>query len=162
MTIDWKPLTNAPFAHAPGEVEALWLIACDDFKGATHLRVTASGTWAPGAPPSWGPDGDVRHANGPTTPILAGAPLGALIGKIGGSSAGLGVAPPAPAAGSAGGDKGAPTLIEDQVFLLGASCTFALPVKAAGPLFVGFNCALRPIRITAALTVTVEGATPTF
>jgi hypothetical protein len=154
MSIDWTALTDPAFQAQAGPFEPLWLAVCHDFRGATHLRVTAGGEWSSPAPTVWGPDGDLASLGGGATLILAGAPLGALIGKVGGSSASLGPAPPPPTASQ----PPAPTLGQDQAFLIGGTCVFALPVGARGPLFIGFNTIRRPLDIRT-LTVLVEGAT---
>jgi len=153
MSIDWIFLTDPAFQGQTGAFAPLWLAVCHDFRGATHLRVTAGGEWGSQAPTVWGPDGDIASLGGGATLILAGAPLGALIGKVGGSSASLGPTPP-PATGS----PPPAALGQDQAFLIGGTCVFAVPAGARGPLFIGFNTIRRPLDIRT-LTVLVEGAT---
>ena len=66
-------------------------------------------------------------------------PVGALIGKFGRSSA----ATMAPAAASADPSP----VAEGKAFAIGSYCVTSVPDKSVGPLFAGFNCVLRPIRL---------------
>jgi hypothetical protein len=78
--------------------------------------------------------------------ILSDCSVGALLGRIGGSSASTKAALADPAAAG-----------ETKPFPIGRSSIFRLPEKAIGPLFVGFNCLLRPVRIET-IDVRVETA----
>lgn len=67
--------------------------------------------------------------------FVTDCPLGALIGRIGGSSAGLKVPAPATDAG------------ETKPFPVGAYAVVKIPEKTAGPLYLGFNILSRPLRL---------------
>ena len=71
---------------------------------------------------------------------MADAPPGALIGRIGGSSAGLKA---------------------DGAFVVGSSCVVAVPAGSIGPLFLSFNITGRPVEVTA-IAIEVSGATPSL
>jgi len=156
MTIEWTPL--AEYKAESGPVSAPWLPVCDDFRGKTYLKVVSKGRWI--LPSAAGidcnADGGVTPA-APASPLIAAAPLGALIGKVGGSTASF-VAPSIPAPALPGAPMPTPPFL-DQAFVLGAQCVFAVPAGAVGPLLFGFNCLVRPVELKQ-LTITVYGATP--
>jgi hypothetical protein len=118
------------FALDPGFMPSPWLVALDDLRTATRLRLSVTGTWtiAEDLLLPCGPDGYAGLPLVETALVLASAPAGALIGKFGGSSA---------AVGPAGATE--PPL--DAPFMIGSACELAVPAKAA-PLMIGFNTAL--------------------
>lgn len=126
-----------------------WLLLAGPWEGVTHLEIQAAGSWKQEGVGEFGPDGspDVPFPSDKLT--LADCPVGALIGKFGGSSASLAVA-------------GAPTamtdgLIEGKPFAIGSYCVVKVPAKSVGPLFVRFNGLQPPITITK-LKIDVAGA----
>jgi hypothetical protein len=72
----------------PAKPTGTWTLAYDYLKGPVLIRVEASGKWSYAAGKQCGPDGDLNALIGAAGTILPEAPLGALIVKIGGSSAG--------------------------------------------------------------------------
>jgi hypothetical protein len=72
----------------PALPDGIWKWTVDYIKGPGLLLIEASGEWAysPGA--DCGPDGDLNALARPNGAILPAAPLGALLVKIGGSTAG--------------------------------------------------------------------------
>jgi hypothetical protein len=124
-----------------------WSLAVDAIRDVTHLCIRASGAWVAygGQLMPFPPDGHVGLPIDPTRLILPECAAGALIGKMGGSSAAV-----TPAA------TGTVTL-EARPFAVGAYCVLAIPAQSKGPLFIGFNWIPRPLTITS-LEVTVSGA----
>ena len=69
--------------------------------------------------------------------VLPDAPPGALIGRLGGSSA---------------------SLKADGAFPIGLDCVVQFPANSVGPLFVSFNIVARPVDV-ASSTIEVSTAT---
>lgn len=159
MDIDWSDLLSKPFEMTDEEVIAPWFVACETISGFTHLRITAQGRWTLPAPKvvPFDPDAGAAPAIPTGWPQLSGVPVGALVGKIGGGSAGV-----MPLAPSIGVPPPPPWPVQlDEPFLVGKLCILAIPDKVVGPLYLGFNTPARPMKVTS-LKVTVEGATPSF
>jgi hypothetical protein len=68
--------------------EGLWTWAVDYVKGPALLLIEADGTWAYAPGRECGPDGDFRALVRPNEALLPAAPIGALVMKVGGSTAG--------------------------------------------------------------------------
>ncbi|MGA2736729.1 MAG: hypothetical protein ABSG65_04685 [Bryobacteraceae bacterium] len=66
--------------------EGIWTLACGYVKGPVKLKIQANGTWDYSPMKTCGPDG-ARSAGFLADALVPSAPLGALIGKIGGSPA---------------------------------------------------------------------------
>ena len=105
--------------------------------------------------PECGPDGIVGLTFPNERLIVADCAVGALLGRIGGSSATLKAAAPADAKSDAGAAK--PESDEPKPFAIGTHTVIGLPEKGVGPLFVGFNILLRPVQVRA-LTLTIESS----
>jgi hypothetical protein len=71
----------------PARPAGIWTLALPYVPPGTKLKIESSGTWKYDANTPCGPDGDITRPN--TGALSDKAPLGALIGKLGGSSAGL-------------------------------------------------------------------------
>jgi len=124
-----------------------WKLAAETLHGLTHVQIKAEGEWeALGAQiQPFNPDG---HAGLPIQTdriILSDCPIGAVIGKVGGSSANFAVV-----SSSATPAAGTP-------FPVGAHCVAATH-GSIGPLFIGFNWMPRPLHIKT-LKITVSGTT---
>lgn len=156
--IDWSDLLAGPFTWSKQEITAPWTMVCENLAGMSHVKITAKGDWAlpHHAPAKLGPDGGPAPVSNAVLPELAREPFGALIGKIGGASAGF-MPLPAPAAAPLTGAAAAWPPQIDQPFLIGTSCIFAAPSNMIGPLYIGFNCITRPICVET-LEITVQGA----
>jgi hypothetical protein len=76
-----------PDVPVPAKPTGIWTLAHDFLEGPALLRIDATGTWSYGDEPC-GPDGDLRPQASADHAILPAAPLGALLVKIGGSTAG--------------------------------------------------------------------------
>ena len=147
--IFWNELRTFEI-NQPTDFSAPWLMIVDALRDATYLQIKAAGEWSQGDV-DCGPDGVFgTSAQGPH-PAMADCPVGALIGKIGGSSAGS-----TPAAPTSGGDASASS--EGKPFAIGVHCVIAVPAKSLGPLFISFNNLPRPVRVRH-LRITVSGAT---
>jgi len=136
-----------------------WVKVAETLGDATLLRITADGRWSPLGP--WTAECDPNGIG--AIQVVAGqlmlpeAPLGALIAKIGGSSVTLAGWPSAaPAAGATATATGA----DGKPFAVGTLCILPLPRVVLGPVFVGINSVMRPVRVTS-LNVTVSTAAPT-
>jgi hypothetical protein len=95
---------------------ALWTLVCEYLKGPLKLKIEATGSWKYAPTRFCGPDGS-RLAGIPSDALNASAPLGALIGKIGGS----------------------PTDKPATSFVVGSYTVIALDEKTEGALFLTMN-----------------------
>jgi hypothetical protein len=115
----WRTLKLAK-DPLPAKSIGLWTQVIDYIEGPTRLRFKASGKWTYAEGRETGPEGD-RNLGFPQDVLLPGAPLGALVGKIGGSSA----------------DKPDPT--KQTVFAVGTDCVISVDEKTKGTLFLTMN-----------------------
>ena len=138
-----------PFAEAacsPGLEKSDCGADCGARSGSTRAITAengeATGSWTalPGLLAPCEPDGLAGLILPADRVVLPDAPPGALIGRIGGSSAGLKA---------------------DGAFVIGSSCVVAVPTGSIGPLFVSFNITGRPVQV-ANIQIEVNGATPTL
>ncbi|MGA3399997.1 MAG: hypothetical protein ABSC95_12325 [Acetobacteraceae bacterium] len=138
--VTWTPIQTLPLPT--GLIALPWLKLVDTIRGATHLMINAKGRWTPmpGLLAPCEPDGLAGLVLPADRTVLPDAPPGALIGRIGGSSAGLKA---------------------DGAFVIGTSCVVPVPAGSIGPLFISFNITARPVDV-AAIQVDVSGATPTL
>jgi hypothetical protein len=139
---EWDALST--FEQPNLALEAPWLRVLETFGDATYLRLEATGQWQVlgGGIAPCGPDGHLDLFLPQERLIVPAAPAGALIGKIGGSTAGR---------------------TDGSVFTIGAFCVVAVPDKAVGPLFIGVNGAVfRPGGNLTQLRLVISGARPKF
>ena len=108
-------------AVVSSQPDGLWTRVCRYVDGPGLLRISADpqGRWsyAAGTVDDCGPEGDPLAFVSRNNCLSQNAPVGALIGKIGGSSAGIGDAP---------------------VFAVGSCCVVRIP-DDGGPLFLTIN-----------------------
>jgi hypothetical protein len=137
LTLPWQ--TYADMVPVPSRIAGFWTLVLEFVPGARLLRVRvlsadANGAqlntqWSPADNIHCGPDGypnDTKRTN----LLCSSAAYGALIGKIGGSTADV----PDSSAGSAGPYPGR------KVFAVGSDCIVTLPSAAdGGPLFLTMN-----------------------
>jgi len=109
-------------------------MALEQFGVATHLKFVVTGRWVAmaGLDPC-GPDGIYTSAVPDDRLMLAECAAGALIGRVGGSSATVKFAATASA--------------DSKPFAVGSYAVVKLPDAAVGPLFLGFNILGRPVRV---------------
>jgi len=134
MEPSWKPLKAVKVEAKP---VGYWSLVIEYVPGSRLLRFALLTRDAQGQPlsTSWNPEAKVKcGADGTTvTPaksglLTGGAPYGALIGKIGGSSADI---PDASQPTSPYGSK--------RVFAVGSQCVISLGATDGGPLFLTMN-----------------------
>ena len=138
----------------PWPVAAAWLVAWETLPNAAkYLRLRATGQWRPmSGLTECGPDEIVGQTFPNDRLILSDCAVGALLGRVGGSSATL------KAAGSAdpkSDGSAKPDGDEPKPFAIGTHAVIKLPETGLGPLFVGFNILLRPVQVLA-LRMTIE------
>ena len=148
--IAWSQL--AKFAIEDENISWPWQMALEGFRDVTYLRLEAKGTWRAAGDqfPPFPTDGLVGFPSPTDRVILQECPIGALIGKIGGSSASTVV----PAAGAS------PSLSAGQIFAIGTHCQLVVPTGAIGPLYIGFNWLPRPLHVDK-LELIISGSAPT-
>jgi hypothetical protein len=94
------------FGPKDGSLGAPWMLVVEEFSGKTSLKITAEGSWSiiPGLNIDVGPDGEPLLKLADSELYIPGIPAGALLGKLGGSSADMSATlftPPAPVSRSA-------------------------------------------------------------
>jgi hypothetical protein len=147
-TIAWTELTRYQLAQgaAAHRIDAPWIAVVHDLAEATLIRISATGTWSPLAGlPQCQPDGLVGMSYPEAGLVITDCAVGALIGRVGGSSASLKAATADTTAG------------ETKPFPIGKRCVLRLPQNALGPIFIGFNCLARPVNVVS-IEVTFESA----
>jgi len=134
----------------------LWILASDYVSGSRLLRITVVDkdennanvaiTWSPASGTNSGPDGLTTTAT-KSGMLTGGALYGALIGKLGGSSADV---PDASSPLTPYGTK--------RVFAVGSHCVISVANADAGPLFFTMNDAPPGFaQHSGALHILVEG-----
>ena len=113
----------------------IWRRALDYVQGPRLLRIQVTDSAGKPASPKWGTAGNLCEPDGsPTNPpkdallLCCRAPMGALIGKLGGSSADQPDTSP-----------NAPPYGNKKVFAVGTYCVIALAKDDSGPLFLTKN-----------------------
>lgn len=104
----------------PAKPDGLWTIVYWYLEGPMKLKLQATGQWEYSPAKKCSPDGG-RSAGLLQDSLVLSAPVGALIGKIGGSTA----------------DKPDPT--KQLVFTVGSTCVILLDDKTKGALFLTMN-----------------------
>lgn len=148
MTIaNWTPRKALEKLEKKDVFES-WLVGLKDFEDATYLRIAVEGTWSLplGQLEPCEPDGYCGLAVPAEKLIIADCPYGALIGRFGGGSAGF----LATAADAAAG----------RPFPLGKFAVVQVPTGSMGPLFIGFNSTIRPVKVDT-LSLAIDGSIPT-
>ena len=149
----WTPLPT--FRLPQGLITKPWLLVLEEPRAteASHLKIQVTGAWTPtgGSLSRCDPDGLLGAPMQTDKLAVTNCPLGAVLGKFGGSSASF--VPPATDGGS---------LSEGQSFVIGSFCVVAIPDKSFGPLFLSFNGLIRPIAVAEEIVVTIAGSTPTL
>jgi hypothetical protein len=96
----------------------VWTWAVDYVKGPALILIEAAGTWTYARGATCGPDGDLNAVLSAQHAMLPSAPIGALLVKIGGSTAG----------------------VNDGVIRVGGSrAVIAIDDKVSGPLLLTIN-----------------------
>lgn len=98
--------------------DGLWTVAQEFLPGPARIRFEASGKWSYASGSECGPNGDMLSMVSSDQTILKGAPVGALIAKIGGSSAGL---------------------TDGTLYLIGSFAVVETGPNVKGPLYLTIN-----------------------
>jgi hypothetical protein len=87
MGTNWENIGD--FGPKDGTLSAQWMLVVEEFSGRTSLKITADGSWniIPGLNIAVGPDGQPLLKLADSELYMPGVPAGALLGKLGGSSA---------------------------------------------------------------------------
>lgn len=145
ITLNWTTIDT--FKQTPQEIISPWIMAKVDLGAATTylMLVTKKGKWtALAGLPNCEADGLTGQSFPDDRLLMADCAVGALIGRIGGSSASLKAAAPATDSG------------ESKPFAVGRFTIVKLPANAVGPLYLGFNILFRPIKIVEDLEVDIS------
>jgi hypothetical protein len=118
MAIDWDNLDEETEITVPAKpASGLWTLARTYVNVPQIIRIEAPGSWRPVAElDSCGPDGLQHWAFGRERLLTKKAPLGALIGKIGGSN----------------------LTTDDEIFVVGSMAVLTID-RISGPLFLTIN-----------------------
>lgn len=147
LTLKWSDIAKIDLPEQA--VVVAWLTLLEELDPTVkYLRFKAAGEWTPmGGLSACGPDGLVGQSIPDDRLILSDCSVGALIGRVGGSSATL-KGPTTPADG--GG--------ESKPFPIGSHTVVKLPENTTGPIYFGFNILVRPLKLKS-LELTVSGGT---
>ncbi len=112
---DWASTVQIEVKADPG---GLWTVAREFISGPARIRFEAKGSWNYVPESACGPDGDMLSMLSSEQAILKGAPVGSLIAKIGGSSAGQN---------------------DGTVYLIGSFAVIEIDQNVKGPLYLTIN-----------------------
>ena len=102
----------------PARPQGIWTPVFDYVRGPALIKVEAKETWRYSPSHQCGPDGDLNALISAGNAILAEAPVGALLVKVGGSTAGVG---------------------DGVVRVAGSYAIVQLDDQASGPVFLTIN-----------------------
>lgn len=116
----WSPFLDERTIVVPAVPVGLWTRVCDYVAGPLKLKFVAEGDWryTTKVAGRCTANGDPSSPMSATRCLKTDAPVGALIGKIGGSIAGK---------------------ADGTVFLVGAFCTLEIDDKVKGALYLTIN-----------------------
>jgi hypothetical protein len=173
IVLNWQPLGvyRRPAGDEPWLVSEPWLVAWENLpQAAKYLRLKTTGRWTPmSGLPECGPDGLVGQTFPADRLFVSDCAVGALIGRVGGSSATLkggatpnskgGESPAKEGGGESKSDAPAAKADDDpsKPFAAGSYTVIKLPDNAIGPLLIGFNILLRPISVRT-LEITIDSS----
>jgi len=113
--------TEWPFSvelEVKAKPNGLWTVAREFIHGPVRIRFEAEGTWKYSPDSSCGADGDMLSMISSSQTILKNAPVGSLIAKIGGSSAGQ---------------------TDGTLYLIGSFAVIEAGADVKGPLYLTIN-----------------------
>jgi hypothetical protein len=118
MAFDWSALDSRDSVEIPARPRSgIWTPARGYLAAGTILRIEASGEWRPLPNTSCGADGLRHWAYGRDRLLTKNAPIGTLIGKLGGSNA---------------------FAVDADIVVIGGLCILRLE-KNEGPLYLTIN-----------------------
>jgi hypothetical protein len=139
MTTLWKETTTG--ITIPARPKGIWTLAHDFVEGPAVIKVEAVGTWSYTPGVACEADGDLNGLLNGGALLVPGAPVGSLVAKVGGSSA---------------GDT------DGVVRVIGQVGYITLDAKTSGPVFLTINDDKTGLRDNAGqLTVTISIRKPT-
>ena len=129
----------------PARPQGIWTLVFDYVRGPALIKVEAKDTWRYSTSRECGPDGDLNALVSAGYAILAEAPIGALLVKVGGSTAGV---------------------ADGVVRVAGSYAVVQLDDKASGPIFLTINDELTGLfdnsgELTVKLSIAQLGRTTT-
>jgi hypothetical protein len=117
--MDWPDKPAVEKKEVPAKPAGIWTLVHEYVHGPALIRIEAEDTeWMYSKADKCKADGDLLSSISPAACILKDAPVGALIGKIGGSSAGIS---------------------DGTLFVVGKHCIFELDPNKRGPLYLTIN-----------------------
>jgi hypothetical protein len=116
--LNWTELT--PSTTIPAQPHGLWTVVLPYVQGPVKIKIEADGAWEFLPSTSCGPDGYVIGGL-VSESLVPTAPIGALVGKVGGGTA----------------EK--PDADKSTVFSVGRFCVLVLPDGTGGALFLTMN-----------------------
>jgi len=117
-TIDPNEWPSGVEVEVNAKPSGLWTIAREFIAGPARIRFEAEGTWKYSPDSPCGPDGDMLSMISSSQTILKSAPVGSLIAKIGGSSAGQ---------------------TDGTLYLIGSFAMIDIGADLKGPLYLTIN-----------------------
>jgi hypothetical protein len=115
-SMGWTELTPIDVNAKPA---GTWTWAYEWIEGPALIKFEATGTWQYSqASPACSPDGDLNSLISARYGLMADAPVGALVAKVGGSTAGA---------------------KDGKVYLVGSKAVVPLDQSTSGPLFLSIN-----------------------
>jgi hypothetical protein len=118
MAFDWSALDSKDRIEIPARPRnGIWTPARGYLAAGSILRIEASGAWQPLAGTPCGADGLRHWAYGRDRLLTKNAPIGALIGKVGGGNA---------------------YAADADIIVIGSLCVLKLD-KSEGPLYLTIN-----------------------
>jgi hypothetical protein len=116
MTMQWSEVKDVT---VPAKPTGVWTWGLEYVKGPARILIEAQGQWVYSAGrQGCGPDGDLAALLGASHTLLPAAPAGALLAKIGGSTAGL---------------------ADGSVRVAGSKAYFEIDAATNGPIFLTIN-----------------------
>jgi hypothetical protein len=117
--MDWPDEPAVKDKEVPAKPEGIWTLVHEFVQGPALIKVTADdGEWMYSKADKCKADGDLLSSISSAACIVKDAPVGALIGKIGGSTAGAN---------------------DGAVFVVGKHCIIELDGTKRGPLYLTIN-----------------------
>lgn len=116
--LSWRELVK-DFA-VPAKPNGFWTLVVEYIAGPKKLKLESAGQWnySEKLKSPCGPDGDPHSPTASANCVNPEAPVGSLIGKIGGSTAGT---------------------KDGKIFVVGRLCILDLDEATSGPLFLSIN-----------------------
>jgi hypothetical protein len=119
--VDAMTWSDVKVAKVPAKPTGIWTLTHEFVKGPALIKVEATGTWAYSSGRPCGPDGDLNALLSADQMIAGGVSPGALLIKVGGSTA---------------------AVSDGLVRVAGSTAVIRIDEKTAGPIFLTINDAV--------------------